>query len=228
MKRIKGHSKWMSKEQSGKFDKKPEMIDYCRIIEVDGKTHRDKSHLLSWSQCSFLTKETNTIYKVWVIGKFGEVLNFNGWTDEKNCTFYFEENISKYDKKFVGLLFFAKDEFDQSLKEYNSWKQWKDNRNIKRHELEKKYNFDTKHTSHLFRLMLGGLEILEKETYSVKRPEKDFLLDIRNGKYSYEWVIEKAEEFDKVVLPDAYEKSTLKHSVDKNLYVDIMIKLLKI
>ena len=76
--------------------------------------------------------------------------------------------------------------------------------------------------------MLGGLEILEKHTYSVKRPEKNFLLDIRNGKYSYDWIISEAERYDKILMEEAYQKSTLRNSIDKKLYVDIIKKILRI
>lgn len=232
LKRIKGHSKWMVKEQEGKFDKKPEMIDYCRIIRSeDGETIRQKDMIKAYNKYSFLTHETETIFKIWEIKKsnFSSLpeKNINGWFDNENCTFYFKKNIGE-EKDFRGLLFFAKDEFDQALNEYNKWKEWKKNRNPKRHELEEKYNYDTKHACHLFRLLLGGLEILEKCDYSVRRPEKDFLNDIRNGKYPYKWVLEEAERYDAVLMPEAYEKSILQNSIDKKLYIEIMKKVLKI
>lgn len=227
LKRIKGHSKWLIREQSGEFNKKPEILDFCRIIETDGKTHRDKNHLLSWSQCSFLTKETNTIYKVWILGKFGEILNFNGWVDNDNYTFYFEENIDKHNSKFVGLLFFAKDEFNNSLDNYNAWKHWKENRNKDRHKTEQDYGYDTKHAMHLVRLLRMGYEILSEGIVNVKRPDAKELLQIRNGSWSYEVLIQYTEDMDKRKLEGAYKFTKLPKSVDKNFVNSILIETYK-
>jgi hypothetical protein len=127
-----------------------------------------------------------------------------------------------------GVLLFNKSQFQKDLEEYNNWKKWKENRNEKRHELEEKFGYDTKHASHTFRLLNTGIEILNGEGVKVKRPDADFLLDIRNGKYSYEWIISEAEKLDKVVLDEAYKNSKLQNSVDKRIVVDIIKHILKL
>jgi predicted nucleotidyltransferase len=67
-----------------------------------------------------------------------------------------------------------------------------------------------KHGMHLVRLLLVGTEILEGKGINTYRKDKDFLLDIRNGKYSYEEIftmVNKYEEnfkyaADNTTLPD--------------------------
>lgn len=74
-----------------------------------------------------------------------------------------------------------------------------------------------KHSMHLIRLLIMGTEIMQGKginTYRIK--DRDFLLDIRNGKYSYEEIFEMVNKYDKefkyakenCVLPDNpdYEK----------------------
>jgi hypothetical protein len=214
LKRIHGHSKWIIREKNGEFDKKPEMIDYCRIVTEEGITSKKSQVIEFFSSNTFLTHETNTIFKIWVLPaprKFSwlpinkRLTNLNGWFDNENCTFYFKENIESKNKVFNGLLFFAKDEFTNALDQYKKWKSWKENRNIDRHDLEEKYKMDTKHAAHLVRLLRMGYEILTEGKVLVKRPDAKELLDIRNGKWTYDELIAYAENMDNVVLEEAYK-----------------------
>jgi hypothetical protein len=220
LKRVKGHSKWLSRELVGEFKNKPEMIDYCRFINSEsGYTTKEKFVIESKSKVFFLTHETNTIFKVW---RIGGLQNGKGWFDNDNCTFYFKEDIS-LKAEFQGLLFFAKDEFNQALDQYNKWKNWKENRNETRHELENNFNYDTKHAMHLVRLLRMGKEILIEGKVNIKRPDATELLDIRNGKWSYDKLLEYAENMDKVILENAYKNTYLPHSVDKEFVNNILI-----
>lgn len=54
-----------------------------------------------------------------------------------------------------------------------------------------------KHSMHLIRLLITGTEILEgKGINTYREKDRDFLLDIRNGKYSYEQIFEMVNEYD--------------------------------
>ena len=55
-----------------------------------------------------------------------------------------------------------------------------------------------KHAMHLIRLLLMGTEILEgKPVQTYREHDKELLLDIRNGKYTYEQIFDMADEYDK-------------------------------
>lgn len=54
-----------------------------------------------------------------------------------------------------------------------------------------------KHSMHLLRLLDMGTEILEGKGVYTYRPNREFLLDIRNGKYTYEEIFEFANEREK-------------------------------
>jgi predicted nucleotidyltransferase len=56
---------------------------------------------------------------------------------------------------------------------------------------------NSKHAAHLVRLMRQAKEILETGKVIVKRPDADELLAIRNGAWTYEQLIEWAEQQDK-------------------------------
>lgn len=71
--------------------------------------------------------------------------------------------------------------YHRAVDEWSKYQEWKEKRNPARAELERKFGLDTKHASHLVRLMLMGEEILKTGTLTVLRPDSEMLLAIRNG-----------------------------------------------
>ena len=82
------------------------------------------------------------------------------------------------------------------------------NTNPKRLALVKKHGYDTKNAMHLFRLMRTGLEILTTGELHVYRPDKAFLLEVKNGKYTYDEVVVEAKRYEKL-MEEAVVKSDL-------------------
>ena len=103
--------------------------------------------------------------------------------------------------------------FKKEMEMYKSWLTWKTGRNPARHELEVKSGYDTKHASHLVRLMRMGLEILTDHKVVVKRPDREEILAVKDGAWSYERVMEFAKDMQ-VKLDEAYKATTLPKSVD--------------
>ncbi len=88
-------------------------------------------------------------------------------------------------------------QYRAAMQEYQSWLTWKSERNPLRAEMEAKYGFDTKHAMHLVRLLKMCREIITLGKVIVKRPDREELLAIRNGAWSYERLVEFAEREDK-------------------------------
>jgi len=93
--------------------------------------------------------------------------------------------------------------FDAAKKDWKNYQDWKAKRNPARAAIEAKYGYDTKHAYHLVRLLRMGSEILRDGSVIVKRPDRGELLDIRNGKYTYQELLIMSED--------------LKADVDRNL-----------
>jgi hypothetical protein len=103
--------------------------------------------------------------------------------------------------------------YKKEMEMYKSWLTWKTGRNPARHELEVKSGYDTKHASHLVRLMRMGLEILTDHNVVVKRPDREEILSVKNGGWSYEQVMEFAKDMQ-VKLDAAYKSTTLPKNVN--------------
>lgn len=103
--------------------------------------------------------------------------------------------------------------FKKEMEMYKSWLTWKTGRNPARHELEVKSGYDTKHASHLVRLMRMGLEILTDHKVVVKRPDREEILAVKNGAWSYDKVMQFAKDMQ-VKMDESYKTTTLPKSVD--------------
>jgi len=101
-------------------------------------------------------------------------------------------DVSRIDPK-VQLIIDKERQYKAALEHYNQYEHWKTSRNPKRAELEAKFTYDTKHASHLIRILRSGYEILTTGTITTRRPDAQELLDIRNGKLTYEKLMEQVE-----------------------------------
>jgi predicted nucleotidyltransferase len=99
-------------------------------------------------------------------------------------------------------------EYASALAQYKQYEDWKKNRNPERAALEEKYGCDTKHASHLVRLLRMGREVLTQgKVYVWRGPSDDphapndaeELRAIRNGAWTYERLIEWATAEDEAL-----------------------------
>jgi predicted nucleotidyltransferase len=102
-----------------------------------------------------------------------------------------EENIDGTIEFISGksqntVTYFDIDAFRQKFRQWKQYWRWKEQRNPTRATLEAISGYDTKHAMHLIRLLLMGKEILSMGRVIVKRPDREFLLDVRNGKYTFQ------------------------------------------
>jgi len=78
----------------------------------------------------------------------------------------------------------------------------------------------------LVRLLLTGYEILTEGVVRVYRPDAKELLDIRDGKYSYEGILEYAQELEAKV-ESAYKVTSLRRQVNVNKAAELLAELLE-
>lgn len=111
-------------------------------------------------------------------------------------------------------------EYTSKKREWDQYQNWKKSRNPARAALEEKFGFDTKHAYHLVRLIRMCGETLTTGKVIVKRPDREELLAIRDGAWSYDQLIEFAESEEKRLNElyktcDILPKTADKHKLDK-------------
>jgi predicted nucleotidyltransferase len=125
----------------------------------------------------------------------------------------------------VFLLYSKEKQYQTALLQYNQYNDWLKNRNKARSKLESEFGFDTKHGMHLIRLMKMCKEILLTGEVNVKRTiDREELLAIRNGKYSYDEIVQMAESLEKDVI-EAANISHLPNLPDYDVLNDFIISL---
>lgn len=123
-------------------------------------------------------------------------------------------------------LYHREQRYQTKLREWQQYQKWKRERNVKRAALEAKYGYDCKHAMHLVRLMRMCKEILEEGVVRVRRPDADELLAIRNGEWSYDELIEWANNQEKVI-ENAYVNSNLPEKTDIEKLNKLCVKLVE-
>lgn len=140
-----------------------------------------------------------------------------------------EQDIEVEFPKDVVTLFTKEKAYQSARTHWEQYVNWTKTRNPKRAELEAKHGLDTKHAMHLVRLMRMCKEILVTGKVVVKRPDREELLAIRNGEWSYDRIVEHAETLE-VECDALYETSTLRYEPDRAtldaLVIDITQKYL--
>ena len=92
--------------------------------------------------------------------------------------------------------------------QWDKYQEWKKNRNPVRAAMEAKYGFDGKHGLQLIRLLRICVEALTTSKIIVRRPDREELLSIRHGGWTYEQLIEEAEKLD-AQAEELYKTSTV-------------------
>lgn len=109
-------------------------------------------------------------------------------------------------------------DYNAAKRYYDQYMNWRATRNPKRAAIEEKYGLDCKHASHLIRLIRMAKETMATGQVIVKRPDRDELLAIKNCAWSYERIVEFADnaeaELDKAyaecnVLPREPDRERL-------------------
>lgn len=96
----------------------------------------------------------------------------------------------------VGSLYFNKDGYSIYCKDYKEYWDWVENRNDNRYRqtIEHGKNYDAKNMMHTFRLLYMAEEIAKEGKVNVRRPDREFLLEVKSGNYTYDELLMLANE----------------------------------
>ncbi len=124
------------------------------------------------------------------------------------------------------LLYFNKDGYSTYCKEYREYWDWVNHRNEARYENTQSHgkNYDAKNMMHTFRLLDMAIEIGREQRVNVKRPNREFLLDIKAGKYDYDELLRMAEE-KQLEMEQAFAQSSLPDQPDLEAISNLAYKL---
>jgi hypothetical protein len=119
--------------------------------------------------------------------------------------------------KPLAILFFHKDAYSTSCKKWAQYQHWLETRNTDRYVDVEGHGqkIDGKNILHNIRIIETAMEIPLQKTINIYRPNREYLIDIRKGKYDLQTLIDKSDSdlakmddlFKNSDLPDKFEHS---------------------
>lgn len=129
------------------------------------------------------------------------------------------------DENFIRLLDLER-QYTGRLREWQHFQDWKKNRNPARAELEAKFGYDAKHAMHLVRLTKMCRELLVEGVVRVRRPDAEELLEIRNGCWTYEQLLEYSNRED-AELQELVKTSKLPRQPDRKKLDELCLTIIQ-
>ena len=130
-------------------------------------------------------------------------------------------------EKPICFMTYNKDAYTCHCREYKEYQEWVEKRNQKRYSKAVEAGYNQKNMCHCIRLLTMAKEISEGNGFNLWRTDdRDFLMGIKNGDYTYEYLIDYAEK----LLADVEKNlpnSDLPDQVDKDFVNDLLVKCRK-
>lgn len=126
----------------------------------------------------------------------------------------------------IAWMHFNQDAFQAHCKAHREYWEWVANRNSDRFETNVQHGrgYDSKNLMHTLRLLEMAGDIATAGELRVRRPNRDFLLQVRAGDFTYEDLVARAE--DKLLeVREAFRVSTLPETPDREKAEAILIAI---
>jgi len=125
-----------------------------------------------------------------------------------------------------GVLYFNKDGYSMHCREYREYNEWLEKRNEDRYKTNMSHGgqYDTKNMMHTIRLLSMAEEIARFKQINVFRSDREYLLGIKAGNYSFDELVKIADE-KMVLIEEAYDKSSLPEAPDPELAENLLVRI---
>ncbi len=221
-------AKGLNKKISNPMEKeRKSVLDFCYVAKDQGAIL-----LTDWlvekgydqSKCGLVKiAHMNDIYGLYY--DFDSSLKLKGVIHKE---FANEVSVSSVPKGIepAGILSFNRNGYSVYCREYKEYWEWVGKRNNERYENTVSHgkNYDAKNMMHVFRLLDMAEEIALYKKVIVRRPNIDYLLNIRRGDFMYEDLVKQAEEKIEYIYT-VYEKSDLPDAPDKYRAENVLIAM---
>ncbi|KQT15087.1 nucleotidyltransferase [Chryseobacterium sp. Leaf404] len=139
-----------------------------------------------------------------------------------------EVSVSSVPKgeKCIAYLFCNIDAYSTYCKDYREYWKWVSERNEDRYNVNQNHgqNYDSKNMMHTIRLLQSCEQIFKNSSLNIRVDNRDELLDIKAGNWSYEKVLAKAENLIKSI--DHYHSiSKLPEYPDRDKTTEILVEI---
>lgn len=209
------------------------ILHFCHILQGNGSIS-----LLSWLEKNQILQENCGLSAITHIKDMYALFydenntenqsNYKGISKKEEANEVLLSSIPK-EKTPKTYLYFNKEGYSSYCKSYKEYWDWVEKRNTERYEntLSHGKNYDSKNLMHTLRLLDMAEEIATLQKVIVRRPNREFLLKVRLGEFSYQELLDEAEKRIEN-MATLYEKSDLPEEVDKEKINVLLFEMRKI
>ncbi|MFD2717864.1 DNA polymerase beta superfamily protein [Hymenobacter monticola] len=126
----------------------------------------------------------------------------------------------------VAYLSFNRNGYSTYCRVFREYWEWVEKRNAERYQntVQHGKNYDAKNMLHVFRLLQMAEEIAQDGEVHVRRPNREFLLQIRRGEFDYEELVAEAEKLVQRV-ETAFASSHLPAMPEKEVAEQLLLRV---
>lgn len=150
---------------------------------------------------------------------------YRGLVSQKDPDALVFSSVSR-EAKPVGWMHCNEDAFKAHCKAHREYWQWVEQRNEERYTTNASHGrgYDSKNLMHTIRLLEMAGEIAREGVLRVRRPNRDFLLKIRSGDFSYEKLVTMAESLHSE-LKSTFAASPLPDAPDRKQVNELLVEI---
>jgi len=206
------------------------VLDFCYVTVGAGAqpvaTWLDRRGYTA-SQCGLSNvNHLNDLYAVFVDATPDQHLSYRGLVrDPETSQDVLLSAIPKGEEP-VAYLSFNRNGYSTYCRVFREYKEWEQKRNPERYQntVQHGKNYDAKNMLHVFRLLRMAEEIATISQLRVRRPDREFLLQIRQGEFEYEQLVTEAEALVERVEV-AFASSALPETPDTKAAEQLLISV---
>ncbi|MEO3406378.1 nucleotidyltransferase domain-containing protein [Mucilaginibacter sp. CAU 1740] len=225
IKKARGLNKKINKPMD---EERRSVLDFCHVIYNDGSvtlTEWLETNGLAQDQCGLVSLDHfRNGYLLYHQTQLTEG-SFRGIISGPEAD---DVQLSSVPKGLAHLavMNFNKDGYSVYCKEYKEYHEWVTKRNELRYQstLSQGKNYDAKNMMHTFRLLNMAAEIAQYGEVRVNRPDRDFLLKIRNGEFEFDDLMLMVEE-KMMEIGELYSTSPLPERPDLQKAEDALLEI---
>ncbi len=206
-------------------EKRLSMLSFCHVPEAQGSVP-----VLDWLEARNIQPEACGVTAVrnaaGMFAIYQDVTGaFRGLVSPKDPDALLFSSVSK-EARPITWMHFNKDAFKAHCKAHREYWEWVTLRNEERYLTNASHDrgYDSKNLMHTIRLLEMAAEIAGEGQLRVRRPNRDFLLQVRAGAFSYDELVARAEELHAALGP-SFAASSLPEAPDRVLVNDLLVEI---
>lgn len=173
------------------------VLDFCHILENQGSvplkkwlTDNGKVH----EKCGLISIGNTKGMHALFYDESG-TLGYKGIIQHEEANQVSLSSVPK-DEKPTAYLYCNLDAYSTYCKDYKEYWKWVSERNVDRYNVNQQHgqNYDSKNMMHTIRLLQSCEHIFKTNSLQIRVDNREELLDIKAGNWSYEKVMQKAED----------------------------------